>query len=129
MKTDQKEDTTQDLTVSHKLEMVKRARKWFRKISSIINEVLTHLTQAKNLARFFSALALFTLFTEKVSQNSSFPYALKSADSNIQHRKASIFYFERLLCLKNEQSTFQCTLLTVSLLYNTSACSFPVSIT
>lgn len=94
--------------------------KWLRKITST-KEVLRHVTEARNLASLSSAQALFSLFTEKVPQNSSFPHVLKSMDSNIQHRKALIFYSVRWMCLKSEQNTFQHTLLTVSLLYNISA--------
>lgn len=89
MKMNQKGDSTQDLAASHIREkkIVQCVRKWLRKITAI-NEVLRHVSQARSLASHSSALALFTLFTEKVSQNSSFPYALKSTVSNIQHRKA-----------------------------------------
>lgn len=93
----------------------KNVRKWLRKITST-KEVLRHVKEARNLASLSSALAFFGLFTEKVSQNSFFPYTLKSTDSNIPPRKALIFYLGRWMCLKNKQNTFQGTPLTISLL-------------
>lgn len=96
MKTDWKEDCTLDPKVSHKREkkMAQSVMKWLRKITST-KEVLRHVTEARNLASLSSAQALFSLFTEKVPQNSSFPHVIKSMDSNIQHRKALIFYSVR----------------------------------
>lgn len=100
MKTDQKEDTTQDLTVPHKLEMVKCARKWFRKITSIINEVLTHLTWARNLASFFLHWLFSLCLLKKSHRTLPFHMHLKVQIQIFNIGKRLIFYFGRLVYFK-----------------------------
>lgn len=115
-----------DSILQNRKENGKSVRKWLRKINSIKEGTVACYRGKVSGQPFFCTGFFLACLLKKSHRTLCFHMLLKVQIQIFYLGKH--FYLGTWMYLKNEQNTFQCTLLTVSLLYNTSACGFQVSL-